>query len=52
MTIILPTNHDENMSKLNYNSDKRTRLLASILEDYWKIFYDKNKELIFLKDKI
>lgn len=40
-------NADGSLNK-NYNSFKRTGTLATILEDHWETFYEKNKEIVDL----
>lgn len=49
---ILPNTYDENMFNpdgsinKNYNSFKKTGLIAQILDDHWNDFYAKNQEIV------
>ena len=49
---IVNNNYNENMFKSdgtlnpNYNSFKKTGLIAEIIEDHWDTTYSKNKEII------
>ena len=52
MNYFLDNNYDENMFDSNghinpdYNSSKKTGLIAQILEDNWDAFYEANKDLV------